>query len=843
MSIIKETYIDTTVKVPSATELGMQSAIPGRMPSTGASSTFAISESDDDIGDSSADDSSMLDADSEDAADSVSEAIEESHDLIEALESVGAMYGIPSSNIIVDNSLSGIRVVDDCIMAPSGITNVKGNMKAIMRSIGCVLDHISQRIDNKLDTWQNTNVTKGRISEHIVRDSNPAKGKVIARYEDSNGDEILVYDSGLLDMANTKEAHRKVEELKRDMKIPEYNPHALEKKTSYFTDEDDISAGTDVDTSSADAADTVVSDDNTTDVSSDVQESYKILDAISRFNNTTHLGYDLLRSQGFNFIEPVNSIVQESASSKKQKKSIKPSDIKYMKFDNTNLIKAIKYFNAARAEQSYAKKGSFSIPKFINSKNYQNAIDCLNKQFNARINVRFVSSDNGQYNNLYTSIWNNIKNNLSISKSKGFQLNGLPIDIFVIDKALDEDAPDDISLFGQNVASTFCHEIFHNIMSVLRYNDASFNASLMATLTLAGEVKSAKNRRKLITNFVNTLDEINGMKMNIINRRALVKRLTVLSTVQHDQKALDEFTKALDSNSGTNEADKDIDKLIKTYEKYVKTANKQIYSKKYMFIGSALIAACMALGFACPVTSGGVVSLIVLTTSKMFIKGVSQHVMKAQLQAYRNGDKHKYEEYWCDMFAAMYNLPVTFFFGRPRKYVANQISDDKLQKLTTLERELSELTFSTYPSTEERVHAAVKISKRTLESGERLEPSIKKYLEWIVQNYSSILNTDIEEIYNKTTFDPKTADDLDKHLQNIISSGNITLTESFIDWFVSDACVITESVERINDDGDVVPEYCEDCGAKINLYIDGEPVWRCSNKKCKKYYGTLPCSK
>ena len=44
-----------------------------------------------------------------------------------------------------------------------------------------------------------------------------------------------------------------------------------------------------------------------------------------------------------------------------------------------------------------------------------------------------------------------------------------------------------------------------------------------------------------------------------------------------------------------------------------------------------------------------------------------------------------------------------------------------------------------------------------------------------------------------------------------------------------------------NDKGEIVPEICPECGSKVGLYIQGEPVYLCSNKKCNKYFGTMPC--
>jgi hypothetical protein len=37
-----------------------------------------------------------------------------------------------------------------------------------------------------------------------------------------------------------------------------------------------------------------------------------------------------------------------------------------------------------------------------------------------------------------------------------------------------------------------------------------------------------------------------------------------------------------------------------------------------------------------------------------------------------------------------------------------------------------------------------------------------------------------------------------------------------------------------------LPELCPKCGSTIGVYLHGEPVFRCTNKKCMKYFGTVP---
>lgn len=43
-----------------------------------------------------------------------------------------------------------------------------------------------------------------------------------------------------------------------------------------------------------------------------------------------------------------------------------------------------------------------------------------------------------------------------------------------------------------------------------------------------------------------------------------------------------------------------------------------------------------------------------------------------------------------------------------------------------------------------------------------------------------------------------------------------------------------------NDKGEKVPKICPKCGSKVGVFFRGEPVFLCTNKKCEKYFGTVP---
>jgi vacuolar-type H+-ATPase subunit D/Vma8 len=484
-----------------------------------------------------------------------------------------------------------------------------------------------------------------------------------------------------------------------------------------------------------------------------------------------------MQEQGFKFVKPCDFFL-ESAAKKKNRQVVGSMGIEHMKFDNTKLLKAIKLMNDARKEQS-GGKGKINLETLINNPKYQEAIDCLNDQFNARLNIRFIKKKEIG-NTEFTTIYNDIKTHLTISKSKGFQLGGLPIDIFVTNTALDEDAPDDISLFGQHVISVFCHEIFHNIMAVLKSKEAQFTATLIETMTLARDIPSASNRRKLITNFVNMTDEFGDMKMNVITKRAMVKHLTYLSTIAHDEQAVREYEKAIKSKKVEG-----IDEEIRRMEKKIRKIKINTYGPTRYIIPAILTVATFSWVSSTAGTGLFPVACMAFGSAvgNLFGQGIVQAVEIDTIKKFKNGTIKNYEEHWCDMFAACYNLPVTFFMvGKPRTGAANDYALETLKRYDELERESRQLMLIKYPTISERNQAAVKYAKKTLDSKAKLDPAIKKYLEWIVSNYSKTLDMDIDEIYSKGTFDPKTAEDLDGHIEKLIGSANINVTESDLSW-------------------------------------------------------------
>ena len=710
----------------------------------------------------------------------VVDTINNSEDLSTAVESVAAMYMIPSSHIMEDPDADRITVRKGHIIVPSNThSKPSDNGKAIVQSIGALLDYISQRVDNKMNKFQADNIQSGVDQEKIDAIMDPSRGKILASQMDANGEPVVIYDSGYAHMSNTPEARKTYDEMCAMGKREGVKSESAIGGYSYFTpEEDDITYGIDMNFRNNEGEELNVSDE--------IKEESFILDMIGERGNTRHLGYDIMQEQGFDFVKPVDFFTESETTKKNRAKTA--FGVEHMKFDNTNLIKAIKFMNEARKEQN-AKRGSLDLERLINSPKYQKAIDCLNKQFNARLNIRFLKTEDG-INREATAIYNDIKTKLVISKSKGFQLGGLPIDIFVVNSALDEDAPDDSSLFGQHVISVFCHEIFHNIMAVLKSKESQFTAALAETMMLAKDIPSASNRRKLVTNFVNTFDEFGGIKLNIFTKRAIIKHLTYLSTICHDENSVKEYENAIRDKKSVS-----IDDQIKIMEKKVRKLKIKTYGPGRYFIPAALTIGSL-VGLSAASTAVPAFAIFFgINSLSLFGTAVSHAIEINAINKLRNGTIKNYEEHWCDMFAACYNLPVTFFLSgsKSRNGVANDYTIDILKHYDELERDAMQMMMVKYPTINERNQAAVKYAKQTLASKAKLDPSIKKYLEWIVTNYSKTLDIDIDEIYSKGTFDPKTAEDLDGHIEKLIGSANINVTESDISWLND----IDDSVEYL----------------------------------------------
>lgn len=696
----------------------------------------------------------------------VEKVIRESDSLITALESVAAMYQIPSSHIIVDDTLNGIQVNGDMISAPDR-PNPSANTKAIVCSIGAVLDHISQRIDDKLKNYQ-SNQCKTNMAIDNQKQPDPSKGEVVGRYFDRDGAEIVAYSSGLVDMDNTPSSHEKVKELRDTKQIPaiQTQPTAITdcgnncaKSTAYFTDEDDIMK--DVDTKPLQF--------KLNDIPNTIHESAVMIDLYTALNDSRTMGYDLLQAQGFSYVKPISSIITESDESSKDE----VSDIKHMRFDNSHIMEAVRCFNDALTEAmpDVTEGSTVDAYKVMHTTKWKEGVRHIEDQFDCSLRVRY-DADKNQRANAYTRIdYSEWRPKLKISKSKGFQLGGLDINITFAGNIMNTFvAKRDKTLFGQSVISVMLHEIHHNIVQMLRQYDDEFMATMSSAMMIASSLNSVKDRKKVISQYVNSITSFDGKKLGIIGKQRIIRELTAISTMQFTEKEVIELKKQIQNSD--DQGNTEIEEWIKKLETIIDKQNAKLERNgsikgKFMhglFLTLAILTWWTGIGL---LIFGSLAADFSMTPEKL------EKWMKDYLS---HPDK---EEYYCDLFAGIYQLPVTWLFGKnfTKGQRANDINEENLKKLTELENELNKRAFSTYPSDQERAYAGYLIAQKLLENKD-ITKEAKEYAQWIVDNYSNLEKTGIRENYNQATFNPAEAEDLDAHIQRIIDHGRVTVTEA-----------------------------------------------------------------
>ena len=676
----------------------------------------------------------------------VENKIKQSSSLIAALESVAAMYGIPAENIIVDDRLNSIQVQGDTILAPDR-PNPGQNTQSIVCAIGAVLDYISQRIDKKLDAFQADQIAKNQQQQPVVPAPSPA-----------------------------------------DVPIePDVSATA-----TYFTDEDDVMQNV---PSTQNIQQALAKAE--TNIPKQINESALMVDLVDRFHGTTTLGYDLLQHQGFDFVQPTNKFIQEadedaSNSSKKQ--------IQHMKFDNSKILESVKLFNDAyestldpnRADDipietrvikhgdgqvtvksEPAKQfGDVFVKRMMNTPEWKMAVKRLEEQFDCRL---YITSSPEKKDNLGTNMdLNQKREKLIISKSKGFQLSHMRINIEITGRNMDLYIRQrDKKLFGQSFVSDCLHEIFHNIVLMLRAYDYDFITSMSTTMMMCSSTSSVKARRAIISNYTKAVRSIDGKKLNTFERKRMIKQLLYLSALQYDKNQLTALKKEIDSGNATNDA---INKYIAAMEKAVKKEKKRRDMRDKPFV-KGLTKVLTIIAYLSIFVGVGLILVPILEFSPL--KGISTSEYEALLKKYlANPDK---EEYYCDLFAGIYNLPMTFLLGTPGVITgktASRIDNERLKKLASLEKEVSQMIFSDYPTREERCYASVRIAKNALEANPDMDPALKEYLEWVIDNYKNLEDIGIKEDYNAGAFNPQEAEDLDAHIQRIIDHGDVNITES-----------------------------------------------------------------
>jgi len=489
------------------------------------------------------------------------------------------------------------------------------------------------------------------------------------------------------------------------------------------------------------------------------------------------------------------SIFQEDGNETAQLAS---NDVSFMTFDNSNIIEAIKYFNEARAkilDEDYKKviknKTTLStdIKKIVHTPEWKAGIEKLNQQFNCKLHISHLL---GVY--LGTSTFPSVavlnRRNITVSKSKGFQLNGLHM-LINIGPDMSYYIPKDPELFGQFITGIILHEIFHNISYVFRSQGVQITSITNSMVSAALSATKPSQMRIVIQNYVDTICSSFNIKLNRKNKKSLVKK--IIGVVATGDKPIED---GLDIDEQEKINHRDVrrykNRLNKIAKEYKSKQTRKMVEKIFMILGNTL----------------GVVKSIMTKDTNTFFSSMMGSMMgifsllstialaRRLYVDHKNVTSKDFEEYYCDLFAAMYKLPIVFRynFRRNKKIIqttANAIDKDDLIMIHKAEALLSKTIKDSRPTDSERNYIALKVSKNILENdkGGNLDPSIKKYLQWIIDNFSNVGEIDIDNRHDNRLFDPKEADDIDKHIAAIIDKTNMVVTESDLSWIFDDVVV------------------------------------------------------
>lgn len=470
-------------------------------------------------------------------------------------------------------------------------------------------------------------------------------------------------------------------------------------------------------------------------------------------------------------------------------------------FQNTHIIKAIKCFNKAyqeldfslsdfdnykiaqergnKAEKDKYKRISIYPKQFIDdvhnkftnpSGEFIKGFNELKEQFNCKFTIN-LTTKGGTGTYLLRFPRENRINKITVSKTKGFQLDNLPIMLAINVKQILDIVPFNKKLFGQTFVGIILHEIYHNIVHCLDLRNKRLHTDIKKTFISNNENESKESIMSKIKSFISRFKSSYNVKDIELNDDKTENRLFVLTQISDNVNALRQFEKDVkDSNDETADM-----KELDAYIKRLKAIKTTISVAKGVHIASCVCAVLLAgIGFVFGVTAAaiaGTIGLVCIALS-MLLKTVRS------LLGVSVGVK---EEYFCDLFAAMYKLPI-HLTSYNRQIALNKRYSDKVSDIRGLSNDISKKIKDPHPETFNRELVSYRVAKQILDSGQSLEPEIRDYLQYIVNLHDGI--EDVSVPYSKTQakkLDPEAAKDLQKTLDEFVRKSGVSVTESFVE--------------------------------------------------------------
>jgi hypothetical protein len=192
---------------------------------------------------------------------------------------------------------------------------------------------------------------------------------------------------------------------------------------------------------------------------------------------------------------------------------------------------------------------------------------------------------------------------------------------------------------------------------------------------------------------------------------------------------------------------------------------------KVAAVACAILLAGLGFVFGSTLAAAtGVVYLAIMALSLLMKKVLSLFSVSVGVQ----------EEYFCDLFAAMYKLPIHLTsFNRQIKL--NKMNQQKIKSIRDKTNKISDAVNDPHPTTFDRETVSYQTAKQILASGKPLKKEIKNYLKYIVDLHEGIDTLDAPHTRRQAKkLDPEAAKDLQKTLNDFVNKSGVTVTESFL---------------------------------------------------------------
>lgn len=470
-------------------------------------------------------------------------------------------------------------------------------------------------------------------------------------------------------------------------------------------------------------------------------------------------------------------------------------------FDNKHILKAIRYFNKAYSEFDFSDsdyvgykatldrgtrtdlktyKANRVYPpamlariksQIINPSGYfVKALYELEEQFDCRLSINIIRGGTGTYLMRFPQV--DKISRITISKTKGFQLDKLPIEIALDIKQILDVVPNNKKLFGADFTGILLHEIYHNIVHCLDLRNRNLHADIKRTFKSADNEHD--NRYFIMSKMEDLIDRFKyafGINNDQINDTRTKNRLYVLSQINNNPNAMRRFEQDIKNNMDHTNDESELDQYIADLQ-----ALKSFISigKGVLLVSTVCTILMAGLGFIFGITVCAVVGTVGLACMAlaMLAKAVRS------LFSVSVGVK---EEYFCDLFAAMYKLPI-HMRSYKRQIELNKRFPNKVSKIRGLSNDITKSIKDVHPEEFQRELVSYRVAKQLLDSGQKLKPEIKRYLKYIVNLHEGIEDIDVPySNHEAKKLDPEAAKDLQKTLDDFVKQTGVPVTESVVE--------------------------------------------------------------